>query len=84
MIALNRAVAHGYAYGPGVGLVLLDAVRAGGGLDGYPLAAAVEADLVARRGDRRRAAALFREAAAMVDSTAERRALLECSAELAP
>ncbi|MGW3783791.1 RNA polymerase sigma factor [Micromonospora chokoriensis] len=84
VIALNRAVAHGYAHGPAVGLVLLDAARAGGGLDGYPLAVAVEADLVARQGDRRRAAGLFREAAAMVGSTAERRALLDRAAELAP
>lgn len=84
VIALNRAVAHGYAYGPAAGLALLDEARAEGGLDGYPLAAAVEADLVARQGDRRRAAALFREAAAMVGSTAERRALLGRSAELAP
>ncbi|WFE52838.1 sigma-70 family RNA polymerase sigma factor [Micromonospora sp. WMMD1155] len=83
VVALNRAVAHGYAYGPTVGLALLGAARAGGGLDGYPLAVAVEADLVARQGDRRRAAGLFREAAATVGSTAERRALLDRAAELA-
>ncbi|MFG1764277.1 RNA polymerase sigma factor [Micromonospora parva] len=84
VIALNRAVAHGYAYGPAAGLALLDAARTGGGLDGYPLAVAVEADLVARQGDRRRAAGLFREAAAAVASTVERRALLDRAAELAP
>ncbi|MEU5936799.1 hypothetical protein [Micromonospora sp. NPDC047187] len=83
VIALNRAVAHGYAYGPAAGLVLLDSARAGGGLDGYPLAVAVQADLVARQGDRRRAAGLFREAAAAVGSTAERRALLDRADELA-
>ncbi|WP_258399297.1 RNA polymerase sigma factor [Micromonospora noduli] len=83
VIALNRAVAHGYAYGPAAGLVLLDAARAGGGLDGYPLALAVQADLVARQGDRLRAAGLFREAAAAVGSTAERRALLDRADELA-
>ncbi|WP_422735875.1 RNA polymerase sigma factor [Micromonospora sp. WMMD729] len=82
VIALNRAVAHGYAYGPAAGLDLLDAARAGGGLDGYPLAAAVEADLVAQQGDRSRAATLFREAAAMVSSTDERSALLERATEL--
>jgi RNA polymerase sigma factor (sigma-70 family) len=84
VIALNRAVAHGYAYGPAAGLVLLDEARAGGGLDGNPLAVAAEADLVARQGDRRRAAALFREAAATVGSAIERRALLDRAAELAP
>ncbi|MCO1599592.1 sigma-70 family RNA polymerase sigma factor [Micromonospora sp. RHAY321] len=84
VVALNRAVAHGYAYGPAAGLALLDAARAGGGLDGYPLAVAVEADLVARQGDRLRAAALFRQAADAVDSAAERRALLSRAVELAP
>ncbi|TQJ23947.1 RNA polymerase sigma-70 factor (ECF subfamily) [Micromonospora sp. A202] len=83
VIALNRAVAHGYAYGPYAGLGLLDAAQAGGGLDGNPLAVAVRADLVARQGDRLRAAALFREAAAMVGSDAERRALLDRANELA-
>ncbi|MGC4761107.1 RNA polymerase sigma factor [Micromonospora trifolii] len=83
VIALNRAVAHGYAYGPAAGLVVLDAARAGGGLDGYPLTVAVEADLVARQGDRLRAAGLFREAAAAAGSTAERRALLERADDLA-
>ncbi|MBM0278289.1 RNA polymerase sigma factor [Micromonospora tarensis] len=84
VIALNRAVAHGYAFGPAVGFALLDVARAGDGLNGNPLAVAVEADLVARQGDRRRAAALFREAAAMVGSAVERRALLDRAAELAP
>ncbi|WP_433534741.1 RNA polymerase sigma factor [Micromonospora sp. CA-249363] len=82
VIALNRAVAHGYAYGPAAGLSLLDEARAEGGLDGNPLAVAVEADLVARQGDPLRAVTLFREAAATVGSVAERRALLERADEL--
>lgn len=76
VIELNRAVAHGYAHGPAAGLALLAAARAGGALDGYPLAVAAEAELTARQGDRDRAAALFRRAAA-AHSGAERRALLE-------
>ncbi|MFG3558813.1 RNA polymerase sigma factor [Micromonospora sp. NPDC047557] len=83
VVALNRAVAHGYAYGAYAGLGLLDAAQAGGGLDGNPLAVAVRADLVARQGDRLRAAALFREAAGMTGSTAERRALLDRADDLA-
>jgi RNA polymerase sigma-70 factor (ECF subfamily) len=75
VVELNRAVAHGYAYGPAEGLTLLAAARAGGRLDAYPLAVAVEADLTARRGDHRRAADLFRRAAE-AHSGAERRALL--------
>ncbi|WP_307871013.1 sigma-70 family RNA polymerase sigma factor [Micromonospora sp. C51] len=77
VVALNRAVAHGYAYGPATGLALLAEARAGGGLDGYPLTLAVEADLVARQGDRERAAELFRAAADRVSGDAERRALLK-------
>ncbi|MEV4122865.1 hypothetical protein [Micromonospora sp. NPDC049645] len=84
VIALNRAIAHGYAYGPVAGLDLLDAARAGGGLDSNPLALAVEADLVARQGDRSRAAGLFRQAAATVGSAVERRALLDRADELSP
>jgi RNA polymerase sigma-70 factor (ECF subfamily) len=76
VIALNRAVAHGYAYGPAVGLALLAAARRDGALDNYPMTIAVEADLTARSGDRVRAAELFRVAAGAVASEAERRALL--------
>jgi RNA polymerase sigma-70 factor (ECF subfamily) len=82
VIELNRAVAHGYAYGPAAGLALLAAARAGGALDDYPLAVAAEADLTARDGDTERAAALFREAAARTHSTSERRALLARAREL--
>jgi RNA polymerase sigma-70 factor (ECF subfamily) len=82
VVLLNRAVAHGYAHGPAAGLELLTAARAGGALDDYPLAIAAEADLVARRGDAGRAAALFREAAERAHCDAERRALLDRAAEL--
>ena len=75
VIELNRAVAHGCAYGPEVGLRLLAGARAGGALDDYPPAYAVEAELTARSGDRSRAADLFRRAAAMASSEPERRAL---------
>jgi RNA polymerase sigma-70 factor (ECF subfamily) len=75
VIELNRAVAHGYAYGPQAGLRLLARARAGGALDDYPPAYAVEAELTARDGDRPRAADLFRRAAAMAGSEPERRAL---------
>lgn len=77
VIELNRAVAHGYAYGPPAGLALLARARTGGALDGYPLALAAEADLLARAGDHARAAGLFREAAATTHSESERCALLD-------
>lgn len=83
VVRLNRAVAHGYAYGPGHGLALLAEARSGGALDGYPPALAAEAELTARSGDPVRAAALFRVAADAVRSTPERRALLRRAAQLA-
>ncbi|WP_406037585.1 sigma-70 family RNA polymerase sigma factor [Micromonospora sp. NBC_00898] len=83
VIRLNRAVAHGYAYGPAAGLALVAEARSGGALDGYPPALAAEAELTARHGDPVRAAALFRAAADVVGSAAERRALLRRAAGLA-
>ncbi|GAA2648636.1 RNA polymerase sigma factor [Paractinoplanes durhamensis] len=80
IVELNRAVAHGYAYGPAAGLSLLAAARPG--LAGYPAAIAVEADLTAKAGDRPRAAGLFRAAAAAAPSEVERRALLARAAEV--
>ncbi|MFJ8577187.1 RNA polymerase sigma factor [Micromonospora sp. NPDC093277] len=84
VIRLNRAVAHGYAYGPATGLALLAEARSGGALDDYPPAVAAEAELTARHGDHDRAAALFRAAAEAVGSEPERRALLRRAAELSP
>jgi RNA polymerase sigma-70 factor, ECF subfamily len=82
VVALNRAVAHGHAFGPATGLALLAEARGTGDLDNYPMAIAVEADLTARAGDRRRAAALFREAAAAMPEGAERRALRQRAEEV--
>ncbi|MEU4479398.1 sigma-70 family RNA polymerase sigma factor [Micromonospora sp. NPDC023966] len=84
VVRLNRAVAHGYAYGPDAGLALLAEAREGGALDDYPPATAAEAELTARRGDPVRAAVLFRAAADAVRSDPERRALLRRAAELSP
>ena len=83
VVELNRAVAHGFAYGPAAGLALLARARDGGALDGYPLAVAAEAELTARAGDHRRAAELFREAAARTHGGSERRALLDRADEIA-
>jgi RNA polymerase sigma-70 factor (ECF subfamily) len=75
VVEVNRAVAHGYAFGPDTGLALLATVR--DALPDYAPALAVEADLTARAGDPVRAASLFREAAARTAGASERRALLE-------
>jgi RNA polymerase sigma-70 factor, ECF subfamily len=82
VIELNRAVAHGYAYGPSTGLAQLAQARSGSALDDYPLAIAAEADLTAQAGDRERAAALFRQAAARTHSESQRRALLDRADEI--
>ena len=81
VVALNRAVAHGYAFGPAAGLTLLAEARRDGALDSYPAAIAVEADLTLRAGDRSRAASLFRAAAAAAPSDLERRALAKRAEE---
>ena len=82
VIMLNRAVAHGYAYGATTGLTLLAEARSGGALDGYLPAMAAEAELTARYGDRLRAELLFRAAADLATSPAERKALLDRAAEM--
>ncbi|MEV4488684.1 sigma-70 family RNA polymerase sigma factor [Micromonospora coxensis] len=84
VVRLNRAVAHGYAHGPGAGLALIAEARTGGALDGYPPAVAAEAELTARHGDPVRAAVLFRDAAGLVCSEPERRALLRRAESLTP
>ncbi|SCF21776.1 RNA polymerase sigma factor [Micromonospora mirobrigensis] len=84
VVALNRAVAHGHAYGPTAGLRLLAAARGDGELDGNAHAVAAEAHLTARYGDAPRAAQLFRRAAELAHGPAERRALLDRAAELVP
>ena len=82
VVALNRAVAHGYAYEPAAGLRLLAEAGAGGALDGYPYAIAAEADLTARAGDTGRAVTLFEQAAAAAPAGPVRRALLTRAEEL--
>ncbi|GAA2487322.1 RNA polymerase sigma factor [Winogradskya humida] len=82
VVLLNRAVAYGYAQSPATGLAMLESARVGGGLDGYPLALAAEADMTARAGDRWRAVSLYEQAAAVAPSPAEQRALLRRATEL--
>lgn len=74
VVELNRAVALGMAYGPEVGLRLLDQVAPL--LEGYHLVPSVRGDLLARLGRDEEAAASFREAAALATNARER-ALLD-------
>ena len=82
VVGLNRAVAHGYAYGPRAGLALLASARSGGALAGYLPAVAAEAELTARAGDAGRAADLFLDAAGLAHTEPERRALLSRAREV--
>lgn len=76
VVALNRAVAHGMAFGPEAGLALLAAVRAEGGLDAYAPLAAAEGDMLLRAGQKDAAAAAFTRAADLAQNGAERAFLL--------
>jgi predicted RNA polymerase sigma factor len=80
VVEVNRAVAHGRAFGADAGLAVLDALPASA-LAGSALVPSVRGDLLERRGDRAAAAVCFREAAALSGNESER-ALLLSRAEL--
>jgi predicted RNA polymerase sigma factor len=72
---VNRAVAHGRAFGPDAGLAVLAELDARG-LDDSPLLPSVRGDLLERAGLHAQAGEAFTEAAARTDNDSER-ALLE-------
>ncbi len=75
VVEVNRAVAHGRAYGPASGLAVLDAIPPADLADS-PLVPGVRGDLFARAGRNDEAAHQFREAARRTRNDGER-ALLE-------
>ncbi len=75
VVEVNRALAHGRAFGPDAGLALLDAVADDPALAGSPVPAAVRGDLLERAGRHEAAAAAFREAAGRSHNADERRLL---------
>jgi len=81
VVELNRAVAHGRAFGPDAGLAVLDLLDAEA-LGGSHLLASVRGDLLARRGDADEAVAALREAAALTRNDDERALLLKKAAEI--
>jgi len=83
VVEVNRAVAHGRAYGPEAGLSVLEAVAEDPSLAATPLVASVRGDLLERRGDHDAAAVEFRQAAAQTRNEAERRLLLRRAREKA-
>ncbi|MGY2702180.1 MULTISPECIES: RNA polymerase sigma factor [unclassified Nocardioides] len=73
VVEVNRAVAHGRAFGPDAGLAILAAVE---NVPGWHLVAAVRGDLLERAGRQEEAARAFRDAAALTRNADERRILL--------
>lgn len=76
VVELNRAVALGMAYGPQVGLDLVDQLVAMDLLRDYHLLPSVRGDLLAKLGRREEARAEFERAAGMTDNERERTLLL--------
>ena len=83
-VALNRAIARGFAEGAAAALTDLARLAADGRLDGYHLLPAARAEFIARSGDRDAAAASYREALALAPTVPERRHLERRLAALAP
>jgi RNA polymerase sigma-70 factor (ECF subfamily) len=83
IVDLNRAVALGMAFGPAVGLELLDAIADEPALAGYHLLPSVRGDLLAKLGRGEEAEAEFRRAAELTGNERERELLLRRAAEQA-
>ena len=75
IVDLNRAVAVAMRDGPAAGLVLIDAILAGGDLNDYHLAHAARADLCRRLGRTAEARASYRQAMEFARQEPERRFL---------
>jgi RNA polymerase sigma factor (sigma-70 family) len=82
VVALNRAVAVGMAFGPAAGLELVDELVVEGSLQGYHLLPSVRADLLAKLGRAEEARAELALAASLTRNVRERRLLLERAASL--
>ena len=80
VVEVNRAVAHGRAFGPDAGLAVLEQLPAGV-LGGSPLLASVRADLLERAGLHAQASEASTDAAARTSNESER-AVLHRRAEL--
>jgi RNA polymerase sigma-70 factor (ECF subfamily) len=81
IVELNRAVAVGMAFGPEVGLALLESIAAEPALRDYHLLPSVRGDLLSRLGRDAEAATEFRRAATLTENTSERRLLLRRATE---
>ena len=80
VVEVNRAVAHGRAFGPGAGLAVLEGVDPDA-LGDSPLVPSVRGDLLERAGRHAEAGAAFTEAAARTRNDGERSVLLRRAEE---
>jgi RNA polymerase sigma-70 factor, ECF subfamily len=83
VVELNRAVAHGMAFGPAAGLALVDALTGEPALQGYHLLPSARGDLLFKLGRRAEAREEFEKAAALTRNTRERTLLLARAAACA-
>ena len=72
VVALNRAAAVGFAYGPQAGLVALDALDAEPALATYGYLAAARADFLSRLGRAGEAREAYEEALMLTENAVER------------
>jgi RNA polymerase sigma factor (sigma-70 family) len=77
VVALNRAVAVGMAFGPAPALELVDSLTSEPALENYHLLPSVRGDLLAKLGRAGEARAEFERAASLTRNTRERELLLE-------
>ncbi len=80
VVALNRAVAVGMAFGADAALPLVESLTAEPALRQYPWLPAVRGDLLLKLGRRAEAAAAFEQAAALTRNQRERELLLQRAA----
>ena len=83
IVELNRAVAVSMAYGPALGLELVDALRSEPALKSYHLLPSVRGDLLVKLGRHREAKPEFDHAASLTRNARERELLLERSRKAA-
>ena len=72
IVEVNRAVAHGRAFGPDAGLAVLERLLEAGTLDHYAPLHAAHADLLERAGDADGASRAYARAAALADNEVSR------------
>jgi predicted RNA polymerase sigma factor len=77
VVELNRAVAHGMAFGPAAGLELVDPLTSDAALANYQYLPSVRADLLARLARFDEARGEFERAAALTRNVRQRKVLLE-------